>query len=121
MRLKNFNPEKRMMMRVIDHASSSTSCISHRVADMMRSLQWYVTADLSSDQPLDACGSVQLMFAIPSSVVALVVRGAQNFWDSAGPGRGWTLGRPWGNFGPTAGRLSADFWLTLIYFGATLS
>jgi len=93
-RLKNFNPEKRMMMRVIDHACSSTSCISHRVADMMRSLDWYVTADLSPHQPLDACGSVQLMFAIPDNVVAPVVRGAHNFLDSAEPGLGWTLGRP---------------------------
>ena len=49
-------------------------------------------------------GSVQLMFAIPSSVVAPVVRGAHNFLDSAGPGLGWTLGRPWANFGPASDR-----------------
>ena len=83
--LKNCNPEKRMIMRVIDHACSSTSCISNRVADMMRSLEWYVTADLSGDQPHDACGKVESMFAIPNIVAATVVRGLDN--RSEGPGQ----------------------------------
>ena len=61
--------------------------------------------------------SVQLMFAIPDSVVAPVVRGAHNFLDSAGPGRAWaglwadlgpSLGRPWANSRPTVGRLWAQ-------------
>ena len=81
--LKNLNFEQRMMMRIIDHACSSTSCISHRVADMMRSVQWYVTADLSSDQPLDACGSVQLMSAA-SSVAVTVVEGLVSRSEGSG-------------------------------------
>ena len=57
-RLKNFNPEKRMMMRVIDHAWSSEACISQRVFDMMRSLSPDVTSDFSGEQQLDACGYI---------------------------------------------------------------
>ena len=58
-------------------------------------------------------GHVQLMLAIPVSVVAPVVRGAHNFLDSAGPDLGWTLARPWANFGPTSGRPWADSGPTL--------
>ena len=63
--------------------------------------------------PLCECGSVQLMFAIASSVVALVVRGAHIFLDSGGTGLGWTLGRPWADSRPTLGRLWVDFGPTL--------
>ena len=87
-RLKNLNNAQRMMMRVIDHAWSSTSCISHRVADMMRTLDWHVTTDFSDHQAMDACGSVQLMLAI--NAASTVVQGLANRSE----GFGGRAGRP---------------------------
>ena len=83
-RLKKCNPEKRMMMRVIDHASSSTLCMSQRVVDMMKSLNWHVAADFSGNQQLDACSIVQLMFVTPSSAVCTVAQGPVNRSEGSG-------------------------------------
>ena len=57
-KLKSVCIGKRMMIRVIDHAWSSSACISQLTANMMEALSWDVNADFSGDQPLDACGYI---------------------------------------------------------------
>ena len=57
-RVKSICIEKRMMVRVIDHACSSPLCVSHRIVNVMQSLFRDVSADLSDDQPFDACGYI---------------------------------------------------------------
>ena len=58
-RIKSIRSEKRMMVRVIDHACSSPLCVSHRIVNVMKSLfSDDVSADLSDDQPFDACGYI---------------------------------------------------------------
>jgi hypothetical protein len=47
-----------IIARVVDHACHSQTCISNRVATMCREANWKTSADLDSDQPLDACGYI---------------------------------------------------------------
>ena len=47
-----------IMARVVDHACGSQDCISQRIVAMCREAKWQTVADLSSDQPLDACGYI---------------------------------------------------------------
>lgn len=47
-----------IMARVVDHACNSQACISHRIATMCQGANWKTTADLCSDQPVDACGYI---------------------------------------------------------------
>ena len=50
--------ETHIMARVVDHACGSQDCISQRIVAMCREAKWQTVADLSSDQPLDACGYI---------------------------------------------------------------
>ena len=50
--------ETHIMARVVDHACGSQDCISQRIVAMCREAKWQTLADLSSDQPLDACGYI---------------------------------------------------------------
>ena len=45
-----------MNARIIDHACSSPSCVSHRIANNMTAAGWRTRAELCCDQPMDACG-----------------------------------------------------------------
>ena len=50
--------EIHIMARIVDHACHSQDCISQRIVAMCREAKWQTSADLSSDQPLDACGYI---------------------------------------------------------------
>ena len=47
-----------MAVRIVDHASSSSTSVSSRVAAICTSAGLHARADLSCDQPTDACGYI---------------------------------------------------------------
>ena len=47
-----------MGVRIVDHASSSSTSVSSRVAAICRSVGFHTRAELSCDQPTDACGYI---------------------------------------------------------------
>ena len=47
-----------LAVRIVDHASASSSSVSSRVAALCTSAGLHVRADLSCDQPTDACGYI---------------------------------------------------------------
>ena len=46
------------MARIVDHASDSASSVSSRVASICSKAGWRTRAELSCDQPMDACGYI---------------------------------------------------------------
>ena len=47
-----------MAVRIVDHASASSTSVSSRVAAICTSAGLHTRADLSCDQPMDACGYI---------------------------------------------------------------
>ena len=47
-----------MAVRIVDHASSSSTSVSSRVLAICKSAGLHARADLSCDQPTDACGYI---------------------------------------------------------------
>jgi len=57
-RIKAITHNCEIIARVVDHGCLSQTCASHRVVTMCQEANWKTSADLDSDQPLDACGYI---------------------------------------------------------------
>ena len=58
LRLSALSGHANLSARIVDHACGSTSCVSHRIADICFAMGWRTNAELCDDQPMDACGYI---------------------------------------------------------------
>ena len=57
-RLRGKFEDMHLMARIVDHASDSSSSVSNRVASICSTAGLRTRAELSCDQPIDACGYI---------------------------------------------------------------